>query len=425
MCPAVSDDNLAGLLHERLSPDVLGVLGTIARAAGERRERVYLVGGTVRDLLLGHETLDLDLAVEGSPDVSGLARTVADEIGSSVVAHSRFGTATLQAGTLSVDLAMARTERYPRPGALPEVQPGAIEEDLSRRDFTINAIAIDVSEPTFGAVIDPLAGRADLEARLIRVLHDGSFRDDPTRILRALRYQARFDFALEKHTERLLKRHAEDLRGISGDRVRHELERTWEEREPERVLEAAQEAGVLAAIHPGLAWDSTASRRFARARRDGAASPAVYLALFAYELDEAAVNGLVKRLALSRAAARAIRDAHGLRGAVASIAAPQQTRPSEVVQALDGYSPDAVAACRAATESPIIDERLGRYLKEWRDVRPQMDGKSLAGLGVDEGPDVGALLERLRNARLDGQAVTRDDEVALVRRWLRSSGNAG
>ena len=135
-------------------------------------------------------------------------------------------------------------------------------------------------------------------------------------------------------------------------------------------------------------------------------------------------KGPGNRLALGRAAARAIRDAHGLRGVVASIAAPE-TRPSEVVQALDGYSPDAVAACRAATESPIIDERVGRYLKEWRDVRSHLDGKSLVDLGIVTGPDVGALLERLRDARLDGQTVARDDEVALVRRWLRSRGSAG
>ncbi len=427
MTPAASQDNLARLLDQRLPPDVRALLGTIAAAADQRRLRVYLVGGVVRDLLLGYKTLDLDLAVEGDPpdtSVSGLARALADELHGSAVTHRRFGTAKLTAGALTVDLAMARTERYPRPGALPVVQPGTIHDDLSRRDFTINAIAIALAAPTFGAVIDPLGGRADLDAGLIRVLHEGSFRDDPTRILRALRYQARFGFRLERGTQALLARHVGDLAGISGHRVGGELERALEEPEPERTLQAAQEAGVLQAIHPALAWDSARSGRFARARQHGTASPGVYLALWGYDLDDAAATGLVRRLALPRALAQPLQEARRLRDALPSIAGPGLP-PSRVYRALERYSRDAVAACRAATDSPIIDEYLRRRLEEWPDVRPELNGRRLVELGVDEGPDVGTFLKQLQDARLDGLAKSKDDEVALVRRWLRSGRGPG
>ncbi len=409
--------NIARLIERRVPSHTLGILRTVTDLAAERGAPLYLVGGVVRDLLLGRETLDLDLVVEG--DAQGLARDLALRLGGRAVAHDQFGTAKLTAGALTIDLAMARLERYARPGALPEVRPGSLDDDLRRRDFTINAIAVALAPGPFGQLIDPLGGRADLRARLIRVLHDRSFVDDPTRLLRALRYQARFRFRLEERTRELLLRDAGGLAQVSSDRVRHELQRTLEEGEPERALQAAQETGVLAAVHPALAWRPGHARWFARARAEGIASPSVYLALLTHGQGEDAAAGVARRLALPNDLARPLLDAQRLQSRLHHLADPGM-RPSQLYDALSEYQEAAIAACRLAADSPIIEARLRLYLERLRNVRPELDGRGLIELGVPQGPAVGAALAALRRARLDGEVQTRDDETAYVRRWAAS-----
>ena len=211
----------------------------------------YLVGGPVRDLLLGASTTDLDVTVVG--DAVAVAEKLAADIDGRLTVHQRFGTATVATASVTIDLVTARRETYRAPGALPDVEPGGIADDLARRDFTINAMASPMPGPA-DELVDPHGGRADLDAGLIRVLHPESFLDDPTRILRAVRYAARFGFAIEPETARLM---AEALAGralstLTGDRLRHELQRTFEETNPAAALRLAHHRGVLAAIHPAL-----------------------------------------------------------------------------------------------------------------------------------------------------------------------------
>jgi tRNA nucleotidyltransferase (CCA-adding enzyme) len=216
----------------------------------------YLVGGAVRDLMLAGEHVDLDLAVEG--DARAVARELAQRLGGEAVEHERFGTATVRAGDeLAVDLATTRRESYAEPGALPDVEPAGLAEDLGRRDFTINAMAVGLSGGDLGVLHDPYAGRNDLEHGVIRVLHGQSFVDDPTRLLRALRYEARFGFRMDEQTERLAREAAagEGFATVSGPRVRDELLDLLGEPGAPAAVERMHELGLDRALHPSLAAD--------------------------------------------------------------------------------------------------------------------------------------------------------------------------
>ena len=184
--------NLAGSIKEQLPSDIAAFIRLAGEVAEKRQQRLYLVGGVVRDLLLERVNLDIDMVVEG--DAIKLAQAIAGVNQAKVITHPRFGTATLKWGKRSADFATARAETYARPGALPTVKPGTISDDLARRDFTINAMAVELNPRRFGELIDPFGGRQDIEKKLVRVLHDKSFTDDATRIWRAVRYEQRLDF---------------------------------------------------------------------------------------------------------------------------------------------------------------------------------------------------------------------------------------
>lgn len=209
--------------------DVKPLLAAIGKVAAERAVAAYAVGGCVRDWLLGiMDTLDLDVTVEG--DGIGLARRVADRLGGTVVVHEQFGTATVELPTKpprKVDFATCRKETYAKPAAYPKVAPGSLKDDLFRRDFTINAMAMEIRPETFGRLVDPFGGWADLTARRLRILHAKSFRDDPSRIVRGMRFMRRYALAIEPSTARALKAalDADALADLNRGRLRRELER--------------------------------------------------------------------------------------------------------------------------------------------------------------------------------------------------------
>jgi tRNA nucleotidyltransferase (CCA-adding enzyme) len=416
-------------LLSRLSAPMAAILTETIEAARRRGLSLYLVGGGVRDLLLDRPHLDVDLAVEG--DAASLAEELAAEVGARLTVHRRFGTASLrlpagQAGgpDIGLDLAQTRDEHYDRPGALPSVRPATIAQDLARRDFTVNALALGLAGEQAGRLLDRYDGQRDLAARRLRVLHDRSFQDDATRILRGLRYEGRLGFRLEPATQRLLCRDLSYLGTISGARLRRELLAILAEDCPERILGRAQALGVLLALHLALSFDRRRAAAFAATRRRPLASlPEVYLCLLAAKAAPNQIEGALLRLALHGAWERALRDALRLREAAARLAAPG-LRPSQVVAILDPLSAAAVVA-RALLEPPgIVRRRLRQYLEDWRYRRSALRGRDLQALGVAPGPAMGQMLARLRAARLDGQARGREDEVRLVRAW-QSAGAPG
>jgi tRNA nucleotidyltransferase (CCA-adding enzyme) len=409
--------NLAGRVEEQLPAAVVSFIRKAGDLAQREQEMLYLVGGVVRDILLNRVNLDLDLVVEG--DAINLAKRLADINRATIKTHPRFGTAKLQWHDRSIDVAMARAESYDTPGALPRVKPGTIEDDLARRDFTINAMAIELNPRHFGELLDPHSGKSDLNAGLIRVLHEKSFIDDATRIWRALRYEQRLDFHIEPKTLRLLKRDINKLSTISGTRIRRELERILEEELPEKVLRRADELGVLRILHPALKGDKWLSETFALAgeRYDPDPPPLLYLALLSYRLTEKDTEQLISYLKLPKSTTQVLHDTQAIKVMLQELAVPGLA-PSRIYELLHGHSTISLIASALAVEATAAAENIALYLDILKNARPLLTGKDIMRLGVPEGPRVKEALLMLREAKLDGKIDTRKDEEEMVKEWL-------
>jgi tRNA nucleotidyltransferase (CCA-adding enzyme) len=342
----------------------------VLEAAGETP--IYLVGGSIRDLLLGRERTDVDVAVEG--DAAAIGR----RLGGEIRAHERFATATVHLDGAEIDLATTRSETYPRPGALPEVRPARLPEDLARRDFTVNAMAVPLAgEPV---LIDPHGGLDDLREGTLRVLHERSFVDDPTRALRAARYAARYGFALEPETERLLR--DADLGTVSRDRVRAELRKLAREDCARRGFELLDVWGLLP-------LDPRAPELI------DAVSDVLSSELWA---------ALVPRedAVLAATSARDIDRSQQL-------AAAEPETPSQAVERAKGHDGRALALARA-----LGAEWLDSYVREWRNVRLDIDGRDLLDAGIPQGPAIGRGLAAAMRARLDGEARDAEEELRIA-----------
>ena len=343
-------------------------------ALREVAERVpaYLVGGAVRDLLLGLEGGELDVAIEGDADA------LADLPGFELEREGLFLTGRLHTDDVRVDVAQARAETYPRPGALPEVRPATISEDLARRDFTINAMAFPLAAD--GELLDPHGGLEDIRSELLRVLHPRSFVDDPTRALRAARYAARFGFELEPETDRLLRE--SDLSVVSDDRVQNELRRAAAEPDSSLVLQLILDWGVMPSLDPD------APARVAEVARIAETEP---------------WDGWVdQELAVMLAIVRPLPQ-------IRELASATPERPSEAVRLAQRWDPAQLLVARA-----LGAEWLDRYAAEWRRVRLEITGDDLLEAGVSEGPAIGRGLEAALSGKLDGELSGREEELRIA-----------
>jgi tRNA nucleotidyltransferase (CCA-adding enzyme) len=408
----------------------LSVLQKLREIALEQAVPLYLVGGPVRDVLLGMPINDLDFVLEG--DALSLAARLAKEMDGRLVVHPTFGTASVLIEGATADLVTARRETYPSPGALPEVTPSGIDDDLARRDFTINAMALPLAQES-PQVLDLHDGIDDLRDGVVRVLHPGSFVDDPTRLLRAARYEQRFGFHIEEDTLIHLREAVESdcLSTISGDRLRHELERIFEEERPDLAIVRSVCLGILAGVHPSLA-KSEAVAAFAQASADepdtsrspGGESLLPYLAALTYTLTPGDAEGVIRRLSMPSDWARVVRNTVELKQLEPRLA-DISLLDSQVVEMVEPYTEAAVIAVSKVTKLPVAAERLGRYLSELRHLSPVLDGRDLMALGVPEGPVMGKILKELRNAKLDGRVRDIEDERRLTQELLAQGEQIG
>jgi tRNA nucleotidyltransferase (CCA-adding enzyme) len=345
----------------------------LERVAAAAAGPVYVVGGAVRDQLLGRGRADLDLVVVG--DAGALARALG---ATEVVEHERFATAKVEMAGHEVDIATARTETYSWPGALPDVSPAAeIEADLARRDFTINAMAIPVGgEPR---LLDPFGGREDLERGQLRVLHPASFLDDPTRAIRAARYASRFGFGLEPETERLIRE--TDPAAVSGDRRQAELSRLAGEAAAPRGFELLAEWGLVEPRERGIELAAAVDQLLGSEpwRSEVGRSEALLAAALGPEGEEVALAGT------------------------------QPQRPSEGVELARGRSSVELVLARA-----LGAEWLDSYLEDWRRVALEIDGSDLLAAGVPQGPALGKALAAALRAKRDGEISTRAEELTTA-----------
>jgi tRNA nucleotidyltransferase (CCA-adding enzyme) len=356
-------------LPERI--EALPGLAAVREAASRVGADAHLVGGAVRDTLLGLAAPNLDLVVVGDP------LELIEALGGEARVHDRFATATVALARGSVDVARARSESYERPGALPTVRPAGLGEDLGRRDFTVNAIAVALADPR--RLADPHHGVDDLRAGLLRVLHDASFVDDPTRVLRAARYAARLGLELEPRTAELLRE--ADLATVSVDRVDAELRRLALEPAPRRGFELLDEWGLI--VLPAGARELIDGVVVLVGRQPWAS--------------------VVPRTEAVLGAAR------GASGEARALAGAEPATPSQAVELARGRSPVELALARALGALWLDD-----YVERWRAVRLEITGEDLLAAGVVEGPAVGRGLAAALRAKLDGEVAGRDDELRVA-----------
>ena len=421
-----------------LPPATARLVEEAARLCRQAGVPAYLVGGVVRDFLLGRPLAEADVVVVG--DAAALACQVAQAVGGWWVVFEAFGTARVGIPGGSLDLAPARTERYPRPGALPQVAPaGTIEEDLRRRDFTINALAVPL-DGGGGGLVDPWGGRQDLERRLLRALHPASFDDDPTRLLRAARFRVRYGLAVESRTRQWMRRAVAEraLDRVSAARRGQELRRALAERPCLPVARTLQRWGLLDALCPGWRLVQRAARVLARLDGDddppGGRGPVALVALaegwLAGEPHVAALQcrQLDERLALTAEERQALERVAQARRAARCLRQGARLLPSTVDCCLRVLPPAALGWVAQAAGGPGSAgyRWVTWYLAEGRRIRPSLTGEDLARLGVPQGPLMGELLEALRRRVLDGRIRSRAEEEAWVRRRLaRREGRPG
>ncbi len=436
-------------LDAAYSPEAQHILALAARLASEHGWEVYLVGGWVRDALLGITNTDLDISVVG--DAHALAALLAQETGSEVEAHDRFDTATLTVqnrrpdvqtlqpskskiqnpkSKIHLDLVTARRERYETPGALPTVEAGTIWDDLVRRDFTVNSMAASLTADGPGELVDPHGGLADLNAGLIRVLHTQSFQDDPTRLIRAVRFAERLGFRIEQETLELALQAIRDgaLYTVSTDKVVRELLKVLEEPNAGAMLARLEKMGILQSIHPALHWPYTPDRL--DIARDDSITPAerrdAYLAAigaeFAQEPGEA--GQLAQALNLAAPQRKLMQDAAKLAQLWPQLGERGLSR-SQVYNLLHTLDPNALEAytrIRALSADDVTWERLLDYLTTTRFIKPYLTGDYLRQLGLPPGAAYRRILQALLEAKINGEVNIQADEEQFVQMWLKEEG---
>ena len=396
-------------------------LKVAARLAAEKQTRLYIVGGFVRDLLLGRASDDLDLVVEG--DAILLAKALREELGGKVVTHEKYMTASLKfSDDDKLDVATARREVYVRPAALPEVAQSKLKSDLYRRDFTINALALRLSDNLEAMVIDFFGGRQDLDTKKIRVLHNHSFFDDPTRILRAVRFEQRLGFTIEPHTLQLMRGalEADVFRLAHAERIAEEFRLSLSEHDPVKVLTRLHKLKVLKALHRDLKFEQKVIARTERALQFMETYPTlvppeerwlVPLMLMYEELSQEGRDFLKERFGWT-----ILQWAVPMQEVLAGVTR-RDLCPSEIADMLDALIPRQIAVLSGIANHPNFDQRIEHYLNVTRDLKPLITGDDILSRGVPQGPEVARWKTQAYAAQRD--AVFSDREAALA--WLEEN----
>ncbi len=431
---------VSDLLVQSLSPAQLDLIRRVADETDVRGFPLYAVGGLPRDVLLGKPVGDLDLVVEG--DAIGLARSLTLKYGGKVIAHTKFGTAKIDirgwgiesSGSFSgqsrstIDLISARSETYKHPGALPTVKMGTIEDDIRRRDFTINTLAIRLDGTRFGELRDDFGGLEDLDKHSVRVLHHRSFLDDPTRMVRAVRYEQRYGFRIADETLALVPEALQLVAKLSAQRIRHELDAILEEHKAASMLARLSELDLLKAVHPALPWDDSIRRRLESelspdllathkpgSVETGAEDPTIRWILWLMSLSQKELEAVNKRLHFTAAQHEALVEASMLFLKLPSFG---NLKPSQCVERLDGLPELAVYTTYLAASDPKSKQAFESYLTKWRHVRPKTTGHDLKRLGLEPGPKYRSILRELRDAWLDGKVQSQAEETSYLERLL-------
>ncbi len=415
-------------LKSVLGQEATTYIQIVAAQAQKDVMSVYLVGGVVRDLLLGRGNFDIDFVVEG--DAIDFAARAQKEQGGQLTTFKPFGTAKWKPAAVNsaldhIDFASARYEFYEHPTALPTVYDSSIKLDLQRRDFTINTLAVQVSPSSmFGRVVDFYGGLRDLDAKLIRVLHSLSFIDDPTRILRAFRFERRLGFKIEERTAELIKTALPMLGRITGERIRNELNLLLKENQPEQGMMNLYEQGVLAAIHPAFAISDQVLSVFQKVRStqpDGMPNletqTDLYWHILLGSLEVEALRVVCDRLMFGRRMGESLLQVSELVHQVDGLSR-SDLRPSVIVNKLENIAEVALLAVWYISDDDQVREKLQRFWMTLRHVQPKANGDTLKQMGLKTGPCYRVILARVRQAWLDGLVQNEMEEKELLNRLI-------
>ncbi len=434
--------NLNNKIKNSLPTKLFSMIREIGDIADKTNVNAFIVGGFVRDILMKKPNYDLDMVVEGS--AIKFAGVLRDKFNGSIVVHERFGTAKIvknwpawlgpcpnEDNKLIIDIATARTEAYKKPAALPTVEFCSLKEDLERRDFTINAMAVGINKKNFGLFIDFFSGIKDLKKGIIRALHDKSFIDDPTRIFRAVRFEQRLGFSIEKHTEYLIQ-HAvrkEMFKWTENQRIKEELILIFKEKSPEKAVLRMQELHELRFIHPDLVLRNDIKKIFRRKKRfilwqDKCAVKRdkkpkywlVNLMLMLDKLDTQKIEEILSRFNFTRSESfKLIEYASKSKHIVKKLSCNKKLKPGQIYDILYGLSSESLISIMSRTSNIKVHKRVKRFFAEYSPVRIKVTGEDLKDLGILPGPYYNKIMRTILHAKLEGKVSTKRDEIKLIK----------
>lgn len=420
--------SLSHLLRERLPDNIEKLLKDIGKVADEIGVNVYVVGGFVRDLLLGYENLDVDIVIEG--DGIAFANRFGKRFKATVKSHQRFGTAVvIMPDGFRLDVATARTEYYEYPSALPTVELSSIKKDLYRRDFTINTLAIKLNSKDYGNLIDFFGGQRDIKEKAIRALHNLSFVEDPTRVFRAIRFEQRFNFKLGKHTQNLIKTAVkmELFHKLSGKRVFNEMKLLFDEAEPVKTFLRMSEFDLLRFIHAKITFKDESARLFEKIKEAIAWFDLLFLNIplekwLIYFMG--LINGLgrkdaeevCKRLSIPEKSAKKLIEAkENVEKVLSEFYKRTELQPSRIYNLLHPLSAETIIFMMAKAKQETAKRYISLYLTELRKIKHSITGNDLIKIGIKQGPKFRNILEKVFEKKLNGVLKTKKDELKFAK----------
>jgi len=418
---------------EKLPKDIQELICLSGNIAQANRMHAYLVGGFVRDLILGEGNFDLDIVIEG--DGIKFAEDLATTLKANLVRHKRFGTATVTLGhNLKIDIATAREETYPVPACLPVVTSGTVRDDLKRRDFSINAMAISINKENYGELIDFFHGRKDLRSKSIRILHDLSFIDDPTRILRAIRFEQRFNFKIEPKTLKLLKvaNKLKMIERVQPQRLRDELILMLKDKYPIRAIKRMESLVGLGFINTKLKLEINNLFLLGSAEKEVNWFKKVYperrhldiwLVYFMALIDNLSLSNLksiFRAFVFRKGEEKRMLTFKKINKSLLRQLSRRDTLPSRIFHILDPLSYEVILLLKAKYRNKSIKMHIEDFFEIYNFIRISVTGHDLYRLGFEPGPYYQKIFSKVLKAKLDGCVSTKEEELFLVNKLMKS-----
>jgi tRNA nucleotidyltransferase (CCA-adding enzyme) len=436
------EENTTKFLKEQLPKEIFDTLKIISEEASRGNFRVYLVGGFVRDLLLKVKNYDIDIVVEGQ--AIEFAKKLSKVLGGRVIIHRRFQTAilitrwpgikNLNKKTLRIDFATARREYYEFPAALPKVELSSLKNDLYRRDFTINAMAISLNKDSFGMLIDFFGGRKDLSLGRIKVLHNLSFVEDPTRIFRAVRFEQRYNFKIDKQTEHLIRTAVslDMFKKIAGERLREEIVYILSEEEPLKGIKRMAQLHELRFIHPKIKWSSSLERFLKRTKQkidwfigqikeEKIEIWLIYFMVLLKDLNYKELFDVAQKFMLSNKDKIKILSFKKNSASTIKVLRRKKLSASHIFNQLRDKSFEEMVLYTTITNSKLIQKRIEDYVHIYSKIQLYLTGEDLKRIGVRPSPELGEILKKLLDAKINGALKSREDEIDFVKTLFKKS----